>query len=178
MLGSLRDEIWPHVYRQALQYVYAFLQEPSADDYSRQLKPGTGVLEQSEIDWVLHWSENSEFPPNDAIKKWSELFKTSMERMGRNVRIESHHAQRLLEEAGFTEFKEEKIRIFINPWPTSDAERNIGRWFNLGFTQGLEALSLESMTETSDMTIPEIKALCEAVRKESCVVRYQGWFTL
>lgn len=86
--------------------------------------------------------------------------------------------QKALGKAGFVDFQEEIIKCYVCPWSSSLPEKEIGRWFNLCLTNGLEAMSLAPMIEGLNMTKEQVVALCARVRNELCILRFHGWLRL
>lgn len=101
-----------------------------------------------------------------------------MDEFNRNARVTTHDAKRLLEAAGFTDFKEEYIRCYVNPWSSDHYPRDVGKWLNLAFIHSVDAMSLMPMIEKLNMPAAEVRELCTRVGKEICVLRYQAYFSM
>jgi hypothetical protein len=102
----------------------------------------------------------------------------ALERLERKARVDSVATRQMLEGAGFTDFREEIIRCYVNPWMSDRHEREIARWFNLGLSHGIVAMSLMPMIEGLHMEQEEVLDLCLRVNKEICVLRYQAYFNV
>jgi hypothetical protein len=74
----------------------------------------------------------------------------------------------MLERQGFVEIQEQVIKVPLNPWPADPHLQDIGRWYNLGLTQGLEALTLGPLTRMSNWKKVDIDRLIAEVRREIC----------
>jgi hypothetical protein len=75
----------------------------------------------------------------------------------------------MLQAAGFTEIQEKIIRAPYNSWVADSHEKEIGRWYQLAITEGLEALSLAPLTRIYTWDVQNhIKPLLEAVRAQIC----------
>jgi len=74
----------------------------------------------------------------------------------------------MLERAGFVDITEQIIRVPLNPWPTDPVAKDIGRWYNLGLTQGLEALTLAPMFRVNGWDKADVDKLCAAALREIC----------
>lgn len=129
------------------------------------------------MDWRPNW-DDTEMPPDSALKEWTELFITGMERVDRSVKVEPDETRHLIEEAGFTDFRQEVIKVYYNPWSPDQRERETGRWFNLGFCLALEALSLLPMVDKLGMSEDEVKELCTRVKTEICTLRWHPYCKL
>jgi hypothetical protein len=138
------------------------------------LAPGLGYIEHVELDWRPNW-DDTEMPFNSALKEWTDFFITGMEKFGRSVKVEPEETRHLMEQAGFTDFRQEVIKVYYNPWSRDRQERETGRWFNLGFCLGLEALSLMPMTDKLNEDPENVRALCEKVKEEVCTLRWHPY---
>jgi hypothetical protein len=74
----------------------------------------------------------------------------------------------LLKQCGFTEISHKTISVPYHPWPSNPHEKDMGRWMNLGMTQGLEALSMAPLTRFRHFTRDEVKSLVNEVKREIC----------
>jgi hypothetical protein len=81
----------------------------------------------------------------------------------------------MLENQGFVDIKEQVIKIPLNPWPTDPHLKDIGRWYNLGLTQGLEALTLGPLTRVSQWSKTDVDKLISEVKREVCSKKYHAY---
>lgn len=79
----------------------------------------------------------------------------------------------MLQNTGFVEIKEQIIKIPFNPWSHDAHERDIGRWFNLGLCQGLEAFTLAPMTRILNWDRGRVARLVADVKREICTKRHE-----
>lgn len=121
---------------------------------------------------------HGDIPNPSAIKEWAEKFLAGMDGYDRSARVDSERTQRLLKEAGFVDITHETIRCYVNPWSEDKQERDIARWFNLGITQGLEAMSLMPMIDHGHSTFEQVQTLCERAKLEMSTLRYRAYMTL
>lgn len=91
-----------------------------------------------------------------------------MDDHGRSMRVDSQETINQLLSAGFVDVKEEVIKVPFSGWPTEKTVRDIGRWFNLGFTNGLMGLTLAPLTRMKDRTKAEVAELVNKVKMEAC----------
>lgn len=145
-------------------------------DMIRHLAPG-GYIEHLEIDWTPQW-DGEDRPTHSAIREWSQQFHRAMHRYRRSVKVSTEDTKRMMEAAGFTEFKETTIRCYLNPWSNDRHQREAARWFNLALGLGLEAMSLMPMIDMLHMKQEDVVDLCKRVKAETCVLRYRTYFTL
>lgn len=72
----------------------------------------------------------------------------------------------LLKETGFVEVEHIVFEIPFHPWPEDEHMKDIARWFNLGMTHGLDALTLAPLSRVKGWPRDQIVRLNEAMRKE------------
>lgn len=139
------------------------------DDY-RHLKPGFGWLEHVEIDMEPRCDDGT-LPADSSIIQWSRLLFDATERAYRPLAY-NHETGPMLQRAGFVDIKEEVIKIPLNPWESDPHQKDIGRWYNLGLTQGLEALTTAPLTRMSQWTKADVDRLIADVKREVCSKRF------
>lgn len=120
-------------------------------------------MEHVEIDWS---PENETGPVSPRLKFWIDELLDAMERAGRPMRVDPHHTRQMLSNVGFTEIKEELIRVPVNGGSTNPFEIDIGRWFNLCLHKGFMALSLAPLCRHKHWTPDQISALQSEVLQE------------
>jgi len=59
----------------------------------------------------------------------------------------------------------------LNPWPSDAWQREVGKWYNLGFTEGLEALTLGPFTRVLGWRRWDVEKLVGEVKREVCTKR-------
>ncbi len=136
---------------------------------NRHLKPGYGFLEQVEIDLQPRCDDNS-LPEDSALRLWAHYLEDATARAERPIAY-NHDTGKVLQEAGFFEIREEVIRVPLNPWPSDAWQREVGRWYNLGFTEGLEALTLGPFTRVLGWRKWDVEKLVGEVKREVCTKR-------
>ena len=102
----------------------------------------------------------------------------AMDRARRPMRLDSNEIKQQMGHAGLVDIREEVIRIPINGWPADEHEREIGRWFNLGLTQGLDALTLAPFTRELGYTLPGAKDFVSRVKDEIRSRKIRAYCTL
>lgn len=91
-----------------------------------------------------------------------------MDDHGRSMRVDSQETISQLVNAGFVDIKEDVIKVPFSGWPAEKHERDVGRWFNLGFSYGLMGLTLAPLTRMRDRTKAEVVDLVNKVKMEAC----------
>ncbi|KAH6970498.1 S-adenosyl-L-methionine-dependent methyltransferase [Ilyonectria sp. MPI-CAGE-AT-0026] len=158
LFGSI--ESWPDMYQKMITH----------------LKPG-GYIEHIEIDWDPQCDDRS-LPPNSSLSQWAKKLLDAMDRYGRPMKVDSKETQRQLGVAGFTNISETVIKAYCNDWPEDSHDKEVGNWFNFGFSIGLAALSYAAMVETLRMSKEEVESLCNEVKSEICTRSYHAYCTM
>lgn len=161
LYGSIENSRWPGIYRRAFEH----------------LTPGIGYIEHVEIDWKPRWPGDAA-PPASAVSEWSRLLLRGWNRLNRKAEVNRNEVKRALETAGFVDFKEETMPCYLSPWLSDEFQKETARWFNLGFSHGLEAMGLVPMVEKLNMTKEEVGELCKRVRDEICTLRFRAYMTM
>jgi hypothetical protein len=150
--------------------LYVGCGQPSAFPHanpSRHLKPGTGYVEHIEIDMEPRCDDYT-LPTDSPLIKWYGWLADATHRVSRPIAYE-HRTRHLLQAAGFIDIQETVIRVPYNSWPNDPHQKDIGRWYNLGITEGLEALTFAPLTRVYQWDLnAHVKPLVEQVRKEIC----------
>jgi len=89
-----------------------------------------------------------------------------MDYFGRPLRMDSNLIKQWLAQAGFSEIKEEVIKLPLNGWPTDNNSRELGRWFNLGMRQAFQPLSLAPLYRSNRRSVADIYDMAEKARAE------------
>lgn len=134
---------------------------------ARHLKPGTGWIEHVEIDMEPRCDDYT-LPPDSMLTKWYQWLADATHRVSRPIAYE-HRTRQLLQAAGFIDIQETVIRVPYNSWPNDPHQKDIGRWYNLGITEGLDALSFAPLTRVYQWDLnAHVRPLLEQVRREIC----------
>jgi len=140
---------------------------PVAANRCRHLKPGTGWIEHVEIDMEPRCDDYT-LPSDSYLNKWYGWLADATFRVARPIAYE-HRTRQLLQQAGFIDIQETVIRVPYNSWPNDPHQKDIGRWYNLGITEGLEALSIAALTRVYSWNLNEnIRPMLDQVRREIC----------
>lgn len=105
--------------------------------------------------------------PNSPLVEWSNLLFDATARAYKPMAYNTD-TRVMLERTGFVEISEQVIQVPLNPWPADPYAKEIGSWYNLGLTQGLEALTIAPLTRMLSWTKPDVDRLIADVRKEIC----------
>ena len=134
---------------------------------SSHLKPGSGWIEHIEIDMEPRCDDHT-LPPDSMLRKWYGWLADATQRAFRPIAYE-HRTRQLLQAAGFIDIQETVIRVPYNTWPNDPHQKDIGRWYNLGLTEGLEALTFAPLTRVYHWDLnAHVRPIVEGVRRELC----------
>ncbi|EXK77097.1 hypothetical protein FOQG_18191 [Fusarium oxysporum f. sp. raphani 54005] len=175
LFGSIQN--WPDLYKKMIMLVASAMSPCSltlANPLVRHLKPGWGCMEQVEIDWTPQCDDDS-LPTDSALSEWASKLLDAMDQYGRPMRVNPEKTRRQLALAGFVDISETVIRACYNPWPEVATEKEAARWFNLGLSSGLTALSCAAMVRMLGMSKEEVEGLCDRVNKEICMRSYHAY---
>jgi hypothetical protein len=100
----------------------------------RATKPG-GCIEHIEVN-IQFTSDDGTVGPGNLINECSQLFIEVGETMGRTFKI-PRISKRLIEEAGFVDRVEKKIKLPSIPWMFDKKGKELGNWSMLYLTEGL-----------------------------------------
>ncbi|EXA30485.1 hypothetical protein FOVG_18151 [Fusarium oxysporum f. sp. pisi HDV247] len=156
LFGSIQN--WPDLYKNMIVH----------------LKPGYGYMEQVEIDWAPQCDDDS-LPTDSALSQWASKLLDAMDQYGRPMRVNPEKTRQQLALAGFVDISETVIRACYNPWPEDATEKEAARWFNMGLSSGLTALSCAPMVRMLGMSKEEVEGLCDRVDKEICMRSYHAY---
>lgn len=100
-----------------------------------------------------------------------------MEATARALRPLAYNTQTraMLEHAGFVEISEQVIKVPLNPWPADPHLKEVGAWYNLGLTQGLEALSLGPLTRVNHWSKADVESLVSSAKRDICSKKYHSY---
>lgn len=136
----------------------------------RHLKPGFGWLEHVEIDMEPRCDDHTA-PPNSKFVEWSAALLDATARAYRPLAY-NRETGAMLQRQGFVDIQERVIKVPLNPWEKDPHAKDIGRWYNLGLTQGLQALSLGPFTRMLGWEPAQVEALTAEVKREVCAKKF------
>jgi hypothetical protein len=160
---------WPELYQKIYTYVPARRAQNTEPRLKlpRHLKPGSGWIEHVEIDMQPQCDDHT-LPVDSPLVKWYNYLADATHRAGRPIAYQ-HNTRQMLHAAGFIDIQETIIRAPFNSWPADPHQKDIGRWYNLGITEGLEAMSFAPFTRVNRWDINrDVRPLCDAVKGQIC----------
>ncbi|KAI1317209.1 methyltransferase LaeA [Xylariaceae sp. FL0255] len=133
----------------------------------RHMKAGSGLLEQVEVDWRPRSDVNESLMRETSLCEWSDKLQEGFDRAGMPLDL-AMNREDLMRHAGFVDIEHREVIVPLNRWPATEELRNIARWFHLGFTQGLEALTLKPLIQWLDIPEQDVRDLIDRVKNDSC----------
>ena len=134
---------------------------------SRHLKPGYGHLEQVEIDLRPRCDDGT--LPEKPVVQWFEWLEDATNRASRSISYPGiAQTRQMLEAQGFVEIQETIIRLPLNSWPSERHPQDVGRWYNMGMCEYLEALSLGPLTRVYRWPAEDVRRLVGEVKFAMC----------
>lgn len=138
------------------------------------LRPG-GYFEQVEIDLEPQCDDGT--LPDGPIKSWYQHLKGATERAHRPIAYRKD-SRYLLHETDFVDIHHSQIRLPLNPWPTDPHQKEIGRWYYLGLSEGLEALSLGPFVRCYEWPEAHVRKYAKDVRETMFNKKIHAYNTL
>ena len=103
-----------------------------------------GWIEQYEIEIDVDVDDNSE-QPGSMIRKLNDLTDEMARASGRDFKI-SNKMKQLIEEAGFVDVQEQKVKLPLGPWASDPRLKDIGRFFERFYKTGLQGWLMQICT--------------------------------
>lgn len=138
--------------------------------FSRHVKPKYGWIEHIEIDFAPKCDDGS-LPRDAALVDWLDLLMDATEEACKPLAYNTE-TEAMLQKAGFVEVTEQVIKIPFNCWPSDTHQKDIGAWFSLGLSQGLEALTLGPLTRIRHWDREAVEELVAKVKRDIRTEKY------
>jgi hypothetical protein len=126
------------------------------------LNPG-GYFEMFDFDARFRCIDDSD--QGTLLRKYSGMMISGAEKLGKVI-THAPKYKRYFEEAGFTEVVEERFQWPFNTWPKGRYYKTLGMWYNRDMQEGLEGMTMATLTRAHGITKEEVLELIEGVRKE------------
>ncbi|KAI1811752.1 methyltransferase LaeA [Poronia punctata] len=178
------EEPWEYTEWSSYDLIHMRSLNGSIEDYPRlygqifqHLKPGSGLLEQVEIDF-RPFAEGDPRPLQESKHmEWSQKLHQGFARAGKKLEM-NPKTKEILEEVGFVDVEHTTIRIPFSPWPPEEEEKEIARWFNLGLTQGIDAITFEPIIHWLNYPYEAVCDLIKAVKADICKRQWRTYCTM
>lgn len=145
LAGSVRD--FPTLYEKSMA----------------NLNPG-GWIEV--VDYACEFfSDDDTLQQASNLVKWAALLKKASEKFGKGMDAAKGHKQQLID-AGFKNVREDIYKVPTNPWAKDPRMKELGRYEQVNFMEGLEAWTLALYTRVLGWSALEVEIFFADVRKE------------
>ncbi|KAF3491271.1 uncharacterized protein GIQ15_00788 [Arthroderma uncinatum] len=121
------------------------------------LKPGTGFFEQVEIDFEPFTVNGV---PNEHLSEWYRQLKAATDKAMRPIAF-NRSMKHTLKEAGFVDVKQHVEGLPLNEWPEDPAEKLVGKWYNLAYSESALTLLQGPLTRISGLPPERIQDLAD-----------------
>ena len=133
-------------------------------------------MEHVEID-VVPRCDDGTLPSDSRLVLWSQYLLRATQEASRPLAYNTD-TRAMLERQGFVEINEQIIQIPLNPWHPDPHKKDIGRWYNLGLTQGLEALTMGPMMRVFEWPRADVDRLIMEAKREICTKRIHAYHNM
>ncbi|RDW74823.1 hypothetical protein BP6252_05965 [Coleophoma cylindrospora] len=160
----------PWTYSSKFDFIYCRAMTGSIVDWPRLFKRSFdnladgGFFEITDIAFPIMTDDDS-FPPDSALKKWSDLVVQGFATIGRDL-VSAVNNKALVTEAGFSNVKEYRYKWPLNRWPKDPAAKELGMWAHENLSGGIEGISLAIFTRVLGWSREEMDVFLVDVRKE------------
>jgi hypothetical protein len=104
--------------------------------------------------------------PDSPLVQWHDYLNDATQRANRPIAFQTN-TKEMLQTAGFIDVREQIIRAPLNGWARDPHQREIGRWYNIGLSEGLQALSAAPFTRINRWHMHDhVQPLLKEVLKE------------
>ncbi|RKF71505.1 Secondary metabolism regulator LAE1 [Golovinomyces cichoracearum] len=172
---NLGKDRWDLIHIRMLNGGVSYWQNIYEKVYSH-LKPEHGRLEHTEIDLTPRCNDGS-LPASSALHYWNRQISEASKMAGRSLAYNGE-TELMLIQCGYVDIQEQIIETPLNPWPTAAHAKELGKWYNLGLMQGLQALSMAPLTRMMGWSVDEVNKLCNEVRKEISCNQYHVYHNI
>lgn len=167
--GSISS--WPEMYHNVFRYVnfthwhITCVERIITLTGHRHLRPGVGHFEQVEIDLTPRCDDGT--MPTHPVPEWYHWLEDATARASRSIKYQQD-TKSLLETQGFVDVRTQVIKLPLNPWPADPHLKEIGRWYNLGLIEGLEAATLGPLTRVYRWSPETVRKIVRDVKAGIC----------
>lgn len=110
-----------------------------------------GWIEQLEVEIDAFTDDETE-DPNSYIKSLA-AYSAEMSRAARRDFQVSRSMKQMIEEAGFVDVQEQKLKLPLGPWSTDPKMKDVGRFYERFYKTGLQGWLLQICTRWLGVSI-------------------------
>ncbi|OCT50058.1 putative SAM dependent methyltransferase [Cladophialophora carrionii] len=135
-----------------------------------------GWIEQYEMEIDARTDDPDE-PTDTEIVKLSRIAEDMAKATGRDFKI-STKMKHLIEEAGFVDVQEQKVKMPLGPWASDPKLKDIGRFFERFYKTGLQGWLMHICTRFLGKKPEEVNSWCAKAFQEINSRQYRYYFPL
>lgn len=103
-----------------------------------------------------------------ALVRWARDLTAAFAHARQHLNLEPLNPEAMLKQAGFEDVQCATHPVPYHPWPEDEKKKVVGRWFNLGMIQGVQALSMAPLTRYGGYSREQVDDLLSEVKREIC----------
>ena len=126
------------------------------------LEPG-GHLEIMDVELPVKSIDDS--LEDTALGKWSPKLITAAKNLGRDWKCTAKYED-YMTKAGFVDVQVVQFQWPTNPWPKSPEQKILGRWLQQNLLDGVNGMSMATLTRGLHMSPDEVELFLVDVRKD------------
>jgi len=172
LFASIAD--WPNLYQHCFQYVFLLCAAAMLVSLSQSCAPimiylfdwanmlimfpwfrnmaSGGYIEQVEVE-IKPLCDDDSCRPDSVIKQLADLTVQMSQHLGQDYNV-TGGMRRLIEEAGFVECEEHRLKMPLGPWPKDEKARMIGALFESFYRTGLQGWMMKPLTRDMGVSFP------------------------
>ncbi|KAL2419894.1 Methyltransferase [Exophiala dermatitidis] len=115
-------------------------------------------IEQMEVE-IDALTDDEEILPGSQIKALCDFSKEMSRAAGRDFQI-STVMKKKIEDAGFVDVQEQRLKLPLGPWPTDPKLKDVGRFYERFYKTGLQGWLLQICTRSMGWTVDQVNDAC------------------
>src|SRR5436309_9768 len=127
-------------------------------------------MEYVDIDLTPRCDDGT-LPSTSLIHKFYEYLDDATMRASKPIRYNSDIG-RMLAAQGFVDIREQVFKLPLSTWPKDPHLKNVGRWYNFGLSEGLEAFCMGPFTRMYDWKADDVRRFVADLKKEMSIRQY------
>lgn len=150
---------WPNLYKKVFAH----------------LRPG-GCFEQVEVNFEPH-SDNI-VQTEEPLYQWYQHLKTATNYSGKPMAF-NRNTHQMLQDAGFEDVTPDLIALPLNySWPPTEHEKEIGKWYNLAFSESTTTLLQGPLTRVLSWPMINVRQLADEATSQAYNSNMEIWHHL
>lgn len=141
----------------------------------RHLRPGYGHIEQLEMDLEPRCDDGT-LLPDSYLNRWYKALLEATAQANKPIAYQ-HNTRQLLTQAGFTDIRQQTVRVPYHHWSRDPVQEDIGNFYQVSLNQiqGIEALCMAPFSRVFHWSKEQIDSFAEAVRADIGTTRIHAY---